>query len=133
MIYGNIEIMSGDMLLSKYQTLTISVNTKSVMGAGLALKTKRKFPDVYVYYQDQCRSNKLTVKKPVLYKRQKSFDIEYSDSDNIIENPNHTTWFLLFATKEHWRENSKLQYIVDGLEWIENNYKNLEIKSRVFK
>lgn len=32
-------------------------------------------------------------------------------------------WFLLFPTKKHWKQKSKVKYIVDGLEWLVNNYK----------
>lgn len=121
-------LAQGDMFFSRMQTLTISVNTKGVMGKGLASRTRYQFPDVYVYYEDMCRSKDLTTKTPVLYKRSKSLLSEISDQIPSDQNEPET-WFLLFATKEHWKDNSKLDYIVDGMHWLLENYQQLGISS----
>ena len=38
-------------------------------------------------------------------------------------------WFLLFATKRHWRDKSRLDDIEAGLEWITKRYKSEGIES----
>jgi len=65
-IPSNISIFEGDMFFSNMQTLTISVNCVGIMGKGLASRAKYQFPDVYVYYQDLCRSRRLKLGLPCL-------------------------------------------------------------------
>jgi hypothetical protein len=122
-------LAEGDMFFSNMQTLTISVNTVSIMGQGLASRAKYQFPDVYVMYQDACRSKALRMGKPFLYKREASFDDELADEPGIVVSANGIKWFLLFATKRHWRENSDLAGIEEGLQWVAANYKQEGIKS----
>jgi ssDNA thymidine ADP-ribosyltransferase, DarT len=95
----NISLIEGDMFFSSMQTLTVSVNLQGIMGKGLASRAKYQFPDVYVYYQDACRSKRLTATKPCLYKREASLDDELADLTTPVKTPNAVKWFLLFATK----------------------------------
>lgn len=44
-----------------------------------------------------------------------------------IENP--MKWFLLFATKRHWRTNSRIEDLESGLKWLEKNFKEKGIQS----
>ena len=99
------------------------------MGKGLALHTKQKFPDVYVAYQDACRSKRVTEIKPYLYKREGSLDEELADFGADLTTPNAVKWFLLFATKRKWRENSRLEDIEGGLDWVQRNFKEQGIQS----
>jgi O-acetyl-ADP-ribose deacetylase (regulator of RNase III) len=118
----NISLIDGDMFFSSFQTLTISVNLQGVMGKGLASRAKYQFPDVYVAYQDACRSRKITATKPFLYKREASLDYELSDMGSPLVIPNAVKWFLLFATKRKWRESSRLDDIEAGLNWVRENF-----------
>lgn len=126
--FGNITLVEGDLFYSKLQTLTVSVNTKGVMGKGLASRAKYQFPDVYVYYQDLCRKQNL-MGTPALYKREASFDIALADDPQTLQNANGNTWFLLFATKADWRNDADIKGIEKGLIWLKNNYEKEEIKS----
>lgn len=126
---SNLTLVDGDMFFSRMQTLTISVNTVGVMGKGLASRTKYQFPDVYVEYQDACRSKKLKMGKPYLFKREASLDYELADEPSSLSNADAEKWFLLFATKKHWREKSDITGIEEGLQWIQRNYKREGIQS----
>jgi hypothetical protein len=128
-IGDNISLIGGDMFFSNMQTLTISVNLEGIMGKGLASRVKYQFPDVYVFYQDICRSKKITATQPYIYKRETSMDEELADLSFPLNTPNSVKWFLLFATKRKWRENSRLEDIEGGLDWIRNNAKKRGIKS----
>lgn len=128
-IGDNISLIDGDMFFSNLQTLTISVNLQGVMGKGLASRAKYQFPDVYVAYQDVCRSKRITATKPYLYKRESSLDEELADLGTPLVTPNAVKWFLLFATKRHWRENSRLDDIEGGLAWVRNNFQEQGIQS----
>lgn len=125
----NLTVVKGDMFFSRFQTLTVSVNIVGVMGKGLASRAKYQFPDVYVYYQDVCRNKKLKMGKPVLYKRESSLDYQLVDDPLSLKNGNGETWFLLFATKTHWKEDSDYKGIEAGMIWLNENYKNEGIKS----
>lgn len=128
-IGDNISVIDGDMFFSTLQTLTISVNLQGVMGKGLASRAKYQFPDVYVEYQDVCRSKRITAIKPYLYKREGSLDEELADFGADLDTPNAVKWFLLFATKRKWRENSRLEDIEGGLDWVQCNFQTQGIES----
>ncbi|MDB9496307.1 DarT ssDNA thymidine ADP-ribosyltransferase family protein [Spirulina major CS-329] len=127
----NISIVQGDMFFSQLQTLTVSVNCVGVMGKGLASTAKYRFPDVYVAYQDLCKSKVIKMGKPYVYKREISAfddlrDKDLSDARNCSD---LSTWFLLFPTKNHWRNQSSLTDIEQGMQWLVDNYKDQEIQS----
>lgn len=125
----NISLINGDMFFSNMQTLTISVNLQGIMGKGLASRAKYQFPDVYVVYQDACRNKQLTATQPYIYKREASLDEELADLSIPLSTPNSVKWFLLFATKRKWRENSRLEDIEGGLDWLRKNFKQVGIQS----
>lgn len=125
----NLFLVEGDMFFSEMQTLTISVNCVGVMGKGLASRAKYQFPDVYVAYQDLCRKRKLKMGKPYLIKRETSLDYELADEPSSLSNADSDKWFLLFPTKNHWREKSDVAGIEQGLQWIQDNYEDQGIQS----
>jgi O-acetyl-ADP-ribose deacetylase (regulator of RNase III) len=125
----NLSLADGDMFFSRAHTLTVSVNTVGVMGKGVASRAKDQFGDVYVTYQKACRRRSLRMGKPFLYKREQPSDLELADEPASLKNHNSGTWFLLFATKRHWRDRADIQGIEKGLQWLTNNYKKEGIKS----
>lgn len=128
-ITNKLSWVDGDMFFSQMQTLTVSVNTVGVMGKGLASRAKYQFPDMYVAYQDVCREKTLQMGKPYLYKREASLDEDLADEPSSLPNPNSNKWFLLFPTKEHWKQGSDPKGIEDGLNWLVENYKAGGIQS----
>lgn len=126
---NNLSIFRGDMFFSKMHTLTVSVNIVGIMGKGLASRAKYQFPDVYVYYQDLCRNKRLLMGKPFLYKRETSLDYILADEPTTLKNINGVTWFLLFPTKKHWRENADFAAIEQGMQWLKAKYKEEKIES----
>ena len=128
-IGNNLSLIDGDMFFSNMKTLTISVNLQGIMGKGLASRAKYQFPDVYVTYQDACKKKQITATQPYLYKREASLDEELADLTSPLATPNGIKWFLLFATKRKWRDNSQIEDIEGGLRWIKQNYKVLKMDS----
>lgn len=128
-ISDKIIISKGDMFFSKMQTFTISVNTVGIMGKGLASRAKYQFPDVYVKYQDICRQKKLKMGMPFLYKREENFEKTLLEDSASITTENGNRWFLLFPTKNHWKESSPLEGIEKGMEWLKTHYESLGIES----
>lgn len=104
-------IENGDIFKSKSQTWVNTVNTVGVMGKGIALGFKRRFPEMYDDYTERCKRREVALGRPYLYKR--------------VERP----WILNFPTKDHWRQPANLAAIVEGLEHLERNYKRWGVES----
>lgn len=128
-VTGTLSLADGDMFFSRMHTLTISVNTVGVMVKGLASRAKYQFPDVYVYYQDLCRTKRLKMGQPRLYKREESPDLQLVEDPTTLNGLSDSRWFLLFPTKNHWREKSSISGIEEGLRWVSSNYKKEGIRS----
>lgn len=106
----NITWIKGNILYSDCQTITVPVNTVGVMGKGLALSVKQRFPEVFEFYRKACCLKQIRIGQPCVYR-------------------GASKWFLLFPTKRHWRELSSLQDIEQGLDWILRNYSSENITS----
>ncbi len=106
-----IEIVKGNLFNSKAQTLVNTVNCVGVMGKGIALEFKKRYPDVFHEYKILCDKKELVLGKPKLIK-------------NLLP-----PWVLLFPTKNHWRSSSKISDIEDGLIYLEKHYKEWGITS----
>ncbi len=129
-IGDNIELVDGgDIFFSELQTLAVTVNLQGVMGKGLALRAREQFSDVYVEYEKACRAKKITSARPYIYKRETSVVGELTDLKPNKPIKNSVKWFLLFATKRHWRTPSRLEDIENGLKWIQTNCQKVEIQS----
>jgi O-acetyl-ADP-ribose deacetylase (regulator of RNase III)/uncharacterized protein YwgA len=106
-----IVVRVGDLLQSKAQTLVNTVNTVGVMGKGIALAFKRRFPEMFQDYAARCARGEVRLGEPYPY---------FLPNDRIIIN---------FPTKDHWRSVSRLDAIVAGLDVLEANYKRWGVTS----
>ena len=97
-----IKLCKGNILDSKTEIITITVNCYGAMGKGLALEAKKKYPKLFEHYKKLCDTKQIKPGKPILVK---------SDGQR----------FLLFPTKDHWRYPSKIEWINEGLRRIKNN------------
>lgn len=109
-----IKTLSDNIFESKCQTIVNTVNCVGVMGKGLALEFKNRFPDMYKDYVALCRANKVKLGEPYLFKHSNSL------------------WILNFPTKDHWRSISKLHDIIRGLMYLQEKYKDWGITSIAF-
>lgn len=96
------------------QTIVNTVNCVGVMGAGLALECKLRYPEMYQDYLNYCENRRLKVGKPYVYRG--------------YDHP----WIMNFPTKDHWRYPSKMEWIRDGLEYFVTKYKEGGITSIAF-
>jgi len=95
-----VNVLIGDMFESGAQTLVNTVNTVGVMGKGIALGFRKRFPDMYEDYVRRCARHTVRLGEPYLYRR--------------ITPPN----IINFPTKDHWRSVSRLSDIVKGLQYL---------------
>lgn len=110
---SNIKYRKGDIFESEAQVIVNTVNCQGVMGKGLALAFKERYPAMFAVYKEECKTGKLRIGRPSLYK----------DS---------TPWILNFPTKDKWKANSRLEYLDKGLKYFVTNCKRAGIKSIAF-
>jgi O-acetyl-ADP-ribose deacetylase (regulator of RNase III)/uncharacterized protein YwgA len=106
-----IKVLIGNLLESKAQTLVNTVNCVGVMGKGVALEFKKRFPEMFEDYVARCKRKEVKLGKPYLYK-------------SLVP-----PWVLNFPTKDHWRSVSRIEDIVRGLEYLLDHYKEWGIIS----
>lgn len=90
----------GDIFESSAQTITNTVNCVGVMGKGLALQFKRRYPEMYEDYVDRSNRGEVRPGEPYVYRAQ-------------------DRWILNFPTKRHWREKARIGDIEEGLVFLQ--------------
>lgn len=108
-----IHYVHGNIFESDARILVNPVNTVGVMGKGLALQFKKRYPEMFKYYRALCYGNNFIVGKPVIV----------AEYDHDI---------MLFPTKENWRDPSNILYIEYGLLFVKNFLKSEHAQSIAF-
>ncbi|MCY4370758.1 MAG: macro domain-containing protein [bacterium] len=108
---SNVEVLVGDIFESPAQTLTNTINTVGIMGKGIALGFRQRFPDMYDDYVRRCQREEVTLGEPYLFQ-------------GLLE-----PWILNFPTKQHWRSPSRLDAIRSGLAYLAAHYERWGIES----
>lgn len=93
--------VSGDLLQDDAEALVNTVNCVGVMGKGIALQFKRKFPENFQAYALACKGGKVVLGEVF------AFEL------NSLVGPQ---WVVNFPTKGHWKSMSKLGDIRAGLD-----------------
>lgn len=106
-----ITVLTGNILESKAQTLVNTVNCVGVMGKGIALDFKNRFPEMFRDYEQRCRRGEVILGRPYLFK-------------SLLP-----PWILNFPTKGHWRSVSNLRDIKKGLSYLLEHHKEWGITS----
>ncbi|KMJ44072.1 macro domain-containing protein [Xenorhabdus khoisanae] len=112
-----IHYSTGNLLDADVEALVNTVNTVGVMGKGIALMFKERFPLNMALYAKACKSGEVNTGK-----------IFVTETGELVS----PQWIVNFPTKQHWRFPSKMEWIVQGLndlkKWIiENNVKSIAI------
>jgi len=104
-------LKQGDLLGSRMQTLVNTVNCVGVMGKGIALAFKARYPAMFLDYQVRCRRCEVRLGEPYLYK-----------IDDL-------RWVVNFPTKAHWMNSSRLEDIENGLRYLASNAESWGVTS----
>jgi O-acetyl-ADP-ribose deacetylase (regulator of RNase III) len=108
-----INYIKGNIFTSKHQTLVNTVNCHGIMGAGIALECRIRYPLMFDRYKELCDQR--------LMKPGKLYLFEGEDR-----------WILNFPTKDHWKLPSKAEYLTSGLKKFVEIYKQKGITSVAF-
>ncbi len=108
-----LKILEGNIFTTTCQTLVNTINCVGVMGAGIALECRLRYPEMYERYVELCEKKQINIGLLWIYK----------SSDR---------WILNFPTKKHWRYPSKKEYLHSGLKKFLSTYKERGIESIAF-
>lgn len=92
---------TGNIFLTAADTLTITVNCEGVMGAGIALEARLRWPTMFEEYASRCERGDLRPGQLMLW-------------DPVDPATAHRV--LCFPTKDRWRAPSRIEYVRQGLE-----------------
>jgi len=113
----------GNLFEAKAEALVNAVNCVGVMGKGIALQFKRKFPAEYFNdYKIACQNGEFAIGKVHVFKLKNTLAHARVSafSPRFIVN---------FPTKNHWREKSRIEDIESGLQSLAEAVERYEIKS----
>lgn len=109
-----IEFTKGNLLEANTEALVNTVNTVGVMGKGIALQFKNRFPTNFKIYRDACKNKTFSVGEILV--------VEEGDLYN-------KKYIINFPTKAHWKQDSKYEYISSGLIALKKALKEYGINS----
>ena len=112
------KVLIGNIFESKASTIVNTVNCVGVMGKGIALQFKKKYPEMFNEYRLACKKKQIN----------NGGDIWIWDFIDLYK-PRKV---LCFATKEDWWNSSKIEWIERGLEAFSKTYKMFGITSIAF-
>src|SRR5258708_1712885 len=107
---SEIKVLIGDLFKSSSQTIVNTVNCVGVMGKGIALEFKKRYPDMFLDYEKRCREGLVHLGAPYIY-------------------PEGHRLILNFPTKDHWRSVANLDSIIKGLEYLKEHIQDWGITS----
>lgn len=110
---ASIREIHGNIFATTCQVLVNTVNCVGVMGAGIALECRYRFPGLLEYYEQFCQSGELQPGKLLLFR------------DSMPQ-------VLCFPTKKHWKDPAQISYIEDGLQKFASTYRAKRIESIAF-
>lgn len=105
---------SGDLLDADTEAVVNTVNCVGVMGKGIALQFKRRYPTVFTVYAKACKAGEVRTGKMLPVRT------------GEIVGPD---WVINFPTKRDWRAPSRLEWIKEGLVDLRRVVSKLDIKS----
>jgi O-acetyl-ADP-ribose deacetylase (regulator of RNase III) len=90
---------TGDLLEQRVDAIVNTVNTIGVMGKGIALQFKRKWPANAKAYEASCKRKEVVPGKMLVF-----------DNGGLVE----PKFIINFPTKRHWRQPSRMSDIETG-------------------
>lgn len=104
----------GNLLEANADALVNTVNTVGVMGKGIALMFKERFPANMAAYARACKAGEVQTGKMFV-----------TDTGELLG----PRWIVNFPTKQHWRAKSQIAWIIDGLADLRRFIQEHEVRS----
>ncbi len=110
-----IQLTTGDLLKQDdVDAIVNTVNCVGVMGKGIALQFKNKWPANYKAYAAACRAGLVHPGRMFVH-----------DAGGLVK----PHYLINFPTKDHWRSPSRIEFIRDGLIDLVAQVRRLDIRS----
>lgn len=109
-----IEFKTGNLLEADVEALVNTVNTKGVMGKGVALQFKQAFPANYEAYRHACVRGDVDIGRVFIFRT------------GYLQNPR---WIINVPTKRDWKQPSRIEYVRRGVEALIDTLRTYDIKS----
>ena len=104
----------GNLLDAKVEAVVNTVNTVGVMGKGIALMFKERFPKNYREYVVASKMGAIQIGKM------------FVSATDELEGPK---WVINFPTKKHWRHPTKIEWVREGLAALNKVIRDKHISS----
>ena len=109
-----IEHKVGDIFEEDVEALVNSVNCVGVMGRGIALQFKNRYPENFKAYAQACKRDEVKPGRMFIYE------------SGTMTNPRY---IINFPTKRHWRGKSRMEDIEAGLSDLAREVRRRQIRS----
>jgi len=109
-----ISYTKGNLLQAEVDALVNTVNTVGIMGRGIALMFKERYPANFKKYAVACSLGEVVTGKMFITK-----------TDELAG----PKWIINFPTKKHWRSPSKIEWIKEGLDDLRSFIESNQLKS----
>jgi len=109
-----IEFRTGNILTADVQALVNTVNCVGIMGRGIALQFKNRFPENFKSYVAACKREEIQPGRMFVFET------------HTLTNPK---FIINFPTKRHWRGKSRIEDIDAGLTALVEVIRNRNIHS----
>jgi O-acetyl-ADP-ribose deacetylase (regulator of RNase III) len=96
-----IQYAKGNLLDAQTEALVNTVNTVGIMGKGIALMFKERFPQNMREYAHACKAGLVVTGKMFV-----------TETRELVG----PRWIVNFPTKQHWRHPSRMEWVEQGLE-----------------
>lgn len=108
------ELVTGNLLEADTEALVNAVNTEGVMGKGIALQFKKKYPQMFEAYRRACKDGQAQPGRMHVYECRGMIGPRY---------------IINFPTKRHWRSPSSIEDVKAGLNALAEEIRQRHIKS----
>jgi O-acetyl-ADP-ribose deacetylase (regulator of RNase III) len=109
-----ITFKQGDLFQDRAQALVNPVNCVGIMGKGIALQFKEKFPDNFREYAQACRRKRVQPGRMFVFNTYR---------------PEVHRYIINFPTKRHWRDSSRIEDIKAGTLALAGEIRDRRIES----
>ena len=109
-----LEVTTGNILEAEADALVNTVNCVGVMGKGIALQFKQKFPENFKAYKTACDAGQVIPGQMHVFRTGELTKPQY---------------VINFPTKKHWREKSRIEDIEAGLSTLRSVIEKCGIRS----
>lgn len=109
-----IEFRQDNIFTADAEALVNTVNCVGVMGRGIALQFRKAFPENFAAYKAACDRGEVRPGKLCIY------------ALGQLTNPRY---IINFPTKDHWKGNSRIEYIDSGLKELVEAVRQLNVHS----